>query len=149
MINSHIGKDRRGNDYNAMLFREVYQFISEAPTKLVEIFLESIENNDNEKALLLLEKFLGIQIPEKIKTQMASAVKTVYDELMGEPDVDWHKGDWDLVEGKEHVTENPVVKRNVKYPQKGFLPREVPYGMGKGKGYWKSSKADKIKQTGV
>jgi len=149
MIKAHIGKDRRGNDYNAMLFREVYQFVSEAPAKMVEIFLESVERNDNEKALTLLEKFLGVQIPDFIKRQMTNAIKEVYEELVGEPDVDWHKGDWELVEGKEHVTENSVVKRNVKYPQKGFLPMEVPYGMGKGKGYWKSSNAEKIKQTGV
>jgi hypothetical protein len=140
MINGYTGKDKRGNDYNAMLFKEVYQFMSEAPTEMIELFLESVESNDNEKALTLLEKFLGVQIPDFIKRQMTNTIKEVYEDLVGEPDVDWYKGDWELVEGKEHITENPVVKRNVKYPQKGFLPREHLYNDPKGNELWKSTK---------
>lgn len=135
MIESHVGKDKRGNQYHAMLFREVYTFINEAPETMLSLFEKYINNEDNEDALELIEKFLHIKISKEVKDEFIKYVSP-------EHDVDWHANkDWDLVEGKQYN------------PKNAFIPREQPYGVdvnkGKAKKYWKSTKNKPLEQTGV
>lgn len=117
-----------GDNYNALLFEEVYTFIHNAPENIITQFMGYLDINDNNNAIRLLEEFLNIQVPHKMKDNINDIINDLY-KLANEPEVDWGER-WEVVEAN-----------------KNFLPREMPYGLKKNKGYWKYNKHPKIKHT--
>jgi hypothetical protein len=123
---AYTGKGKGEKEYKPMLFQEIYTFFKDAPKKALKLFWGYLKNKQYREAINLLKQFLKLDISEDV----------IRDFLKEENE-----------DGQLHVSSKK------KFPNKGFLPRELPYGANmkkkKNKKYWGYSKpAEHISPTG-
>jgi hypothetical protein len=124
MIKGYIGKNKN-DKYKPMLFSEIYTFFRDAPKRALKLFWNHLRKQEYREAIELLKKFLNIDISEDI-------IK-------------------DFLKEEEQLHLSSSSKKK-KFQNKGFLPRELPYGANmkkrKNKKYWGYQPAEHISPTG-
>jgi hypothetical protein len=129
MIKGYIGKDKEKKEYKPLLFQEIYIFFKDAPKKALKLFWHHLKNKQYREAINLLKQFLKLDISEDV-------IKQFLEE-----------------EQVQTQGEQIDVSSKKKFPNNGFIPRELPYGANmkksKNKKYWKYTKpAENISPTG-